>query len=191
MTEPNKSTQPKEKQAPIIRGYTQDGKTPAELTLWVNDVGDNEKAPDMTGVVKVGNETTRVSAWFRPAGVRAATDTEPEKEYGAFLSIVANIKDGEGWKSENLGSVQAMLRTTVKGEKIDVDGSHGLKLIGTLKGQTVLNQGEGTTVTGNMNSRFADREALMVYAEQLGFKPEMLKGFEAFIDKDRKQAAKP
>ena len=170
---------------PIIRGYTQEGRKPAELTLWMNEAVDaNPKAPDMTGTVKVGNESVRVSAWLRPGGT-----SEGGKEYGPFVSLVANIREGEGFRSENLGTVQAMLRTTVAGEKIDVDGSRGLKMIGELQGETVLK--EKALVSGNLNSRFPDRDNLLACAEQLGFKPNMIQGFQNFIEADRKQAARP
>lgn len=189
MTEPTKNEAPK--LPPIIRGFTPQGRTPAELTLWMNEnVEANDKAPDMTGTVKVGGETIRVSAWVRPGGVSAASEGKEAKEYGPFVSVVANFKDEAGnWKSENLGTVQAMLRTTVNGEKIDVDGSRGLKMIGELKGETVLTQ--GALVSGNLNTRHPDRDNVLACAEQLGFKPAMIEGFKQFIEADRKQSAKP
>ena len=181
-------------EAPIIRGYTRDGQTPAELTLWINTPKEgevaNDKAPDFRGFLQVGKEKTYVSAWAY-AGGKSEKEATLGKEYAPYLSLSASIKNEDGtYASESLsGSIRGMFRTTVNGEKIEVDGSRGLKVIGELKGTTILK--DGATVSGNLNGRFADSETVLGLAESLGFKADAVNGFKAFIEKDTKKAPAP
>lgn len=193
MTEP---TVEKQKNHPIIRGYTREGQKPAELTLWVNMPEDGkelgEKAPDFRGVVLAGKEKVYVSVWAYAGGVSEKEGKEG-KAYPPYMTATASIKQADGtFKNETLdGVLNGMFRTTVNNEKIDVDGSRGLKVIGQLKGKTVLT--EGITITGNLNGRHPDKDLVYGLAEQLGFKPEVVNTFKSFVEKDaeNKKAARP
>lgn len=180
-------------EAPIIRGYTRDGQTPAELTLWINTPKEgevaNDKAPDFRGFLQVGKEKIYVSAWAY-AGGKSEKEATLGKEYPPFLGVSANIKKADGtFESESLGVVNGMFNTTVNEEKIEVDGSKGLKVIGKLTGTTMLK--DGVTVSGYLNGRFAETETVLGLAESMGFKADAVNGFKASIEKDVKKAPAP
>jgi hypothetical protein len=195
MTEPTKA----KGEPPIIRGYTRDGQTPAEITLWINTPKPGEEAaanaPDFRGYIQAGQEKVYVSAWAYAGGESKEKKNEDgtPKTYPPYLSLAASIKDDNapgGFRSESLeGSIKGMFRTTVNNEKIDVDGSRGLKVIGELKGQSVLK--EGVTLSGNLNGRFPDQETVLGLASSLGFADAPVNGFKAYIDADAKKAAAP
>lgn len=179
-------------QPPIIRGYTRSGQTASELTLWLNSPKEGETAseniPDFRGYLQVGKDKVYVSAWAYAGGV-SEKEASKGKEYSPYLSLAASIKQEDGsYKSESLsGAIRGMFRTTVDGAKIEVDGSRGLKVIGEIKGTTVLTK--GVIVSGNLNGRFPDQETVMELAGSMGFKAEATNGFKSFMDKDSKKTA--
>ena len=158
-------------EVPLIRGYTPQGRKPAELTAWrVIPSSEESREPNLRGHLIIGDQKASVSLFFRPAGVSAET----QKPYAAFIKVIASIPDGVGeggkpkYRQEELGNVSAMLNRNNK----PVDGNAGLKLIGSLQGKTVFQ--EKTTVTGFLNAMFTDREFVVIAAEQLGFPKETI-----------------
>lgn len=192
MTEPN-ANKPKG-DVPIIRGYTREGQTPAEVTMWMNTPKEGEpvadKAPDFRGHLLIGGKKFNASFWAYAGGKsKDKVDEKGEpKEFPPYLSVAVSIKEGDGYRNESLdGTLRAMVRTTVDNAKIDVDGSRGLKIIGELKGKTILT--EGVTVSGNLNGRFPEQDFVMDLARNLGFSETAVAGFKAFVEKDATKAA--
>lgn len=170
-------TPPKKGAPPLIRGYTPEGRSPAALTLWINDLSAlspeaQKEAPDMTGHAEVGDRKIPVAAWVHQAGVSKKTKVP----YGPFVSIKTNIRQPDGSVlAVPLGVVKAM--RNFQGQP--VDGTKGLRVIGDLQHPEFLP--EKVVISGNFNSRFPDRETLCACAGELGFPDEAVNGFKNSI----------
>lgn len=105
---------------PVLSSASDEG----GLTLWVNDAPTKDNSPDLTGYIKDGENQIRVSAWLVPPG-----KGKDDKEHGAFASLAKSWKEGDEWKSESIGTINAM--NTYKGEP--VTSEHRSRVIGDVK----------------------------------------------------------